>query len=68
VAKLPRVKLVSHAFPRLGAIERHIGVLENLRRIRAVVGVVGDADTGSGMDIVAFDSERFGDRGANAIG
>ena len=52
----------------LGAVERHVGVLEQLVGLIAVAGRDGDADAGAGGDDVAVEIERLAEHGQHAGG
>ena len=52
----------------LGAIEREVGILEELRRVGAVVRRNGDADGNADDDLVALDLVGLADQADQALG
>ena len=54
-------KLIGVAAKLLGAVHRHVGVLEQAFRIVAVVGINRDADRRRHIDLVLLDLERLSD-------
>ena len=55
-------ELIGVAAELLGAVHRHVGVLEQTFRIVAVVGINRDADRRRHVDLVLLDLERLRDR------